>query len=894
VTIDIVGPPRLARLLVTWTTPSRYRQEVLGDLDEQFLARAGRVGMDRARRWYWSQAIRSVAPSIGVRLWRGGRGTETKIDLREIRQSEYTTWAGEWTMGGWIRHAKLAVRSLARKPGFAILAILTLGLGIGANTAIFSVLYGSLLSPLPYADQDGLVYLSDGHENFGGAGVDQTIPNLLDMREGSRLLQSSAMFSYSTGNLASDEQPERVRVLLTSSELLSVLGMAPRLGRDFLPEDDVAGAEMVALISDGLWRRMFGADPGIVGRTVVIDAAPVRVVGITPPEFSFPATPELLMTLQHVGGDYHRANRNFNAVGRLAQGASVEALRAELQGIFDGLVEQYPDANGDGWYTWADPIDMFVLGRNRQSLYLLGGAVVLVLLIACVNVANLLLVRSEGRQRELAVRFAMGAGRAGLVPLFLSEGLVLSVLGGAAGILAAIVGIDLLVALYGGSLARAGEIELNGTVLTFSLAVSLLVGLIVGLAPLLRVRPQRLAEALKDGSRGSSLRSSRLGRALVVTEVALSLVLVAGAGLLMNSMWRLQEVDLGLADVDQMMTFRVTLPEASYEEGEPVVGFFDALARDLEGIPGVEAVGFVNRLPLLGGWNTRMSVWGDPEREANFVSYRPVTPGYFDALGVPLVSGRWLDAAEFADGATSVLINETLARRLFAGEDPIGQRVTEWVDGGMEVVGVVGDVRGGGPSRPTPPAFYFPFATFGGERAAAAIVRTSGDPHALVPEIRLAVERLDPQLPVYAVRTMKEVALARMGTRRFAMSLFGVFAGLALLLGAIGIYGVMSFSVAQRSRELGVRLALGAGRGSVLRMVMGEGVRLVVPGIVIGLGLALASSRLLGSLLFEVSAVDPKTYVAVSLVLMLVALGATYLPARRATRVDPLTSIRAD
>jgi predicted permease len=797
-------------------------------------------------------------------------------------------------MGGWIRHVRLAVRSLARKPGFALLAIVTLGLGIGANTAIFSVLYGSLLRPLPYSDVDRLVYLSDGHENFGGAGVDQTIPNLLDLREGSRLMQSSAMFTFTGGNLSTSEQPERVRVLLTSSELLSVLGVAPSLGRDLVPEDDLNGAERTVLISDALWRRSFGADPGVVGRTTIIDAAPVRIVGITPPGFSFPAAPDVFMTLQHVGGDYPRGNRNYNAVGRLAAGASVEALREELQGIFDGLVERYPDANGGGWYTWAAPIDEFVLGMNRRSLYLLSGAVVLVLLIACVNVANLLLVRSESRQRELAVRFALGAGRAGLVPHFISEGLVLSVLGGAIGVLAAIGGIDLLVALYGGSLARSEQIDLNGTVLFFSVGVSLIVGLVVGLVPLFRAQPQRLQASLKEGARGSSLRSSRLGRSLVMAEVALALVIVAGAGLLMNSMWRLQHVDLGLADTDEMLTFQLTLPEAKYEEGAPVVGFFDELSRELTSIPGVEAVGFVNRLPLLGGYNTRISVWGDPEREANFVSYRPVTPGYFDALGVPLLSGRWLDAAEYADGAESVLINETLARRLFAGADPIGQRIGSWVEGGMAVVGVVGDVKGGGPTRPAPPAFYFPFATFGGERAASAIVRTAGNPRALIPHVRQAVEQLDPQVPVYGIRTMEEVAVQRLGSRRFAMSLFGVFAGLALLLGAVGIYGVMSFSVTQRTRELGVRLALGASRGSVMRMVLSQSARLVGPGLALGLLLALAAARLLSSLLFEVSAVDPVTYLAVASVLAMVALGATFVPALRATRVDPLTSIRND
>jgi putative ABC transport system permease protein len=892
---DDAGPPLLAKLLLIWTTPVRYRIGVLGDVEEAFLLMAEEKSLDEACRWYWGQAIRSVAPALGMRLRRRGRTEETDFDLCEVGQSRHTTWAREWTMGAWMRHIRLAVRSLAKKPGFAALAIITLGLGIGANTAIFSVVYGSLLRALPYADVDRLVYLSDGHENFGGgAGVDQTIPNLLDLQAGSRLMQSSAFFSYSNSNLSADEQPERIRVLLTSSDLLRVLGVAPQRGRDFVQADDVAGAERSALITDAMWRRSFGADPDIIGRTAIIDAEPVRIVGVTPPDFSFPSTPDVLMTLQHVGGDYHRGNRNYNGIARLAPGATVEALRGELQGIFEGLVQQYPEENGDGWFTWADPIEDFVLGMNRQSLYLLSGAVLLVLLIACVNVANLLLVRAETRQREIAVRFALGAGRGGLLPHFLSEGLVLSVVGGAVGIVAAIGGIDLLVALYGGSLARAEEIEVNGTVLAFSLGVSLFVGLTVGLVPLLRAQPQRMFESLKNGDRGSSARDSRLGRSLVITEVALALVIVAGAGLLMNSMWRLQNVDLGLTDVDQMLTFQVSLPEAEYPSGDPVVGFYDALTEDLESIPGVEAVGFVNRLPLLGGTNTRISVWGDSEREANFVSFRPVTSGYFDALGVPLVSGRWLNAAEFADGTPNVLINETLARRLFEGEDPLGQRLSDWVEGGMPIVGVVGDVKGGGPTRPTPPAFYFPYAAFGGERAGAAIVRTAGPPETLIPHVRQAVERLDPRLPIYNIRTMADVAMERMGSRRFAMSLFGVFAGLSLLLGAIGIYGVMSFSVAKRSKELGVRLALGASRTSVMRLVLSQGFRLVAPGILIGLVLAVAAGRLLESLLFEVSALDPVTYLAVAFMLMLVGFVATGLPAFRATRVDPLTSIRDD
>jgi putative ABC transport system permease protein len=462
------------------------------------------------------------------------------------------------------------------------------------------------------------------------------------------------------------------------------------------------------------------------------------------------------------------------------------------------------------------------------------------------------------------------------------------------GVAAAFGGVDLLVGLYGGTLSRAEGIELNGVVLAFSLTLSVLVGLAMGIAPTLRATPSRVSHALRDGTRGSSLRGSGLGRALVVIQVALALVLVVGAGLLTKSMWRLQEIDLGLVDIDHMLTFQLTLPEAKYETGQPVVGFYETLATNLESLPGIEGVGFVNRLPLLGGFNARLSVWGEPERTLDFVSMRPVTRGYFDALGMRLVSGRLPTEGEYTDGTPVAVVNETLARRLFAGEDPVGRGITDWVEGGLPIVGVVGDVRGAGPTRPAPPALYFPFAAFGGVQAASGIVKTTGEPGPFAARIREAVRTMDPAIPAYRIRTMRELVLERFGNRRFARSLFGVFAGLALLLGSVGIYGVMSYSVAQRSRELGVRMALGAGRSKVMRMVLREGIGLVGPGVAIGLVLSLGAARLLGDLLFEVSAVDPGTYLVVALVLVVVAVGATLGPALRATGTDPLRSMRTE
>jgi predicted permease len=865
--------------------------DVAEGLDELYRERVRRDGVGSARRWYWRQVA-----GFGLR-W---RHFTTRMDSNRYG-------GGGMGMGTetWRRAIGLAVRSLTRAPGLAVVAVLTLALGIGANTAIFSVIRGSLLRPLPYADPDGLLGLSDGHPNFGGGGTNQSIPNLMDLRDGSRLLSSVAMYRVLSGNLSTDDGAERVPVLYTSHEMLGTLGVAPARGRDFLAGDDLADAESALILGDAFWRSHFGGDPDVVGRAITMNARTTRIVGILPPSFTFPGDPQVVMAMQHVGAGLRRGSRGYNGIARMAPGADLEGVRAELTGIFAGLREAYPEENGD-WLTQAEPLADLAAGRNARSLYLLGGAVALVLLIAVVNVANLLLVRAETRQRELAVRFSLGARRAALLSQFVSEGLVLAIIGGALGVLAALWGVDLLLALYADALPRASEVRVDAGVLGFALAVTVVVGVLVGLVPLLRVHPDRLHEVLKDGARGASHRGSTLGRVLVVGEVALAVLVVAGAGLLANSMWRLQQVDLGVADAERVMTFRMSLPGAAYDGDGAIPAFTDELGARLAALPGVEAVGFVNRLPLLGGDNTTMSVYGEPERSADFVSSRLITPGYFDAVGVPLLAGRWLGPEEYRGPTTSVVINRTLARQLFGTEEAVGRRIASFLtrDGdGLTVVGVSGDIAGGRPDRPAPPAFYYPataaLAVWGSLPASeqwfvGALVKTAGDPHGSLAAFRAAVASVDPALPIYQPATLGEIARDRLGIRRFAMSLFGVFAGLALLLGAVGIYGVMSFTVAQRAPEMGMRLALGASRGSVLRMVLAHGARMTAPGVAIGIVAALASARVLGNLLFEVSPLDPWTYGIVAAVLGLVSLGATLLPAVRATRADPLASIRSE
>jgi predicted permease len=796
-------------------------------------------------------------------------------------------------MADWIRELKLAVRSLAGRPGFTLLAIATLALGIGANTAIFSVIHGSLLQPLPYADPDRLVWLSDGHESFGGSGCNQSVPNLMDLREGSKLLESSAIYTYGNVNLATEENPYRARVLTTSSEMLGVLGLPPQLGRDLIPADDHADSPRVAILTDELWRNHLAADPDIVNRTITIDSEPVQVVGVASAKLRFPGDPRIILPLQHIGADLPRGSRNYNAIGRLAKGAGLDELRAELQGIFSGLAQEYPQQNED-WFAYADPVRTWVTGRSRRPLLLLAGGVGLVLLIACVNVANLLIVRAESRRRELAIRCALGGSRAALLSHFVSEGLVLSLIGGALGVAGASWGVDLLVALFGGSLQRVNQISLNGTVLGAALATSLLVGVLVGLIPLLRTRSDRLQSLLNEGARGFSARASRLGKALVVGEIALAVLIVTGAGLLTHSLWRMQQVELGVSDVDSVLTFNISLPEAKYQDEAAINRFHDQLIAELQPVAGIRSVGLVNRLPLLGGSNiTNFPSRVDPDRVSHFVSFRSVSPGYFDAVGVPLVAGRWLNTSEYANNEIgSILVNETLARELFQqGENPVGQLVgPDWAEDGLLVVGVVGDIVGGNPMRPAPPAFYFPILA-NLDLSVSVIVRSTGDPYSLLPTIRQIVRRLDPEVPIFAERTLEEIARNRLGTSRFAQSLFGIFAALALLLGGVGINGVMSFEVSRRTRELGVRLALGASHGTLLRMVLGQAAMLTLPGVMLGLVAAWTAGSLIGGLLYEVSPLDPLTYGAVALVLAVVSLGAAYPPALRATRLDPIKSL---
>jgi predicted permease len=799
-------------------------------------------------------------------------------------------------MEGWMGHLKIAARSLGKRPGFVLTTIITLGLGIGATTAIFSVINGSLLRPLPFPESDRIVWLSEWWKDQSiPGGSSMNAANFADLRASVRSLDRMTPYTSTSANLSGADRPERVRALAVGHEFFAALGIRPFVGRDFLEEDDREGAPDVVILSYELWRDRFGADRAVVGEAILLNATPHTVIGVLSEGMEFPRLPRLFVPMRFEGQEHGRGGRQLNGIARLAPGIELETARDELMTAYARLEEAYPDEN-ENWSAWADPLkDLAIRRSERRSLQLLGWSVVIVLLIATVNVANLLLVRAETRQRELAVRVALGAGRTRLLPHFISEGLLLSVGGGALGVLMGYSGMQGIKAAYGSMLPRADEIALDGTVLAFALAVSLGVGLLVGLIPAARTNLQDLQRDLKEGARGPAPGGSRLLQSLVVGELALAVVLLATAGLLVNSFYRVARIDVGIRAPEEVLVAQLSLPRGRYEERASRVAFFEELLAEIETIPGTVSAGITTRLPLFGGNNfTRVPVIGDPDRFANFVEWRVVTPGFFDAVGIRLEEGRMLGPEDMAaDTLRTILITRELSKRLFAEESALGRRIDVFGDSvGMEVVGVVSDLRDLGHERPAPPGVYAALSPATAQGTGILLARMEGPPLQAISAVRQITTRLDADLPLYGTRTLEDVVAQRLGGRRFSIALLLAFSALAVLLGAVGIYGVMSYSVTQRTREMGVRMALGAHRIDVVRLVLRHGVRLTVLGLFLGLAGAVGATRLIESQLYEVDAADPLTYTAVALLLGAVAVIASYMPARKASRTDPLEALR--
>ncbi|MEW5927741.1 MAG: ABC transporter permease [Gemmatimonadota bacterium] len=827
-----------------------------------------------------------------------------EIGRRRVRRNRRSEW---WSDLG--KDVRYAWRGLLGAPGFAGVAVLTLALGIGAATSIFSVVDAVLLRPLGLAEPERLVTIREWRPESGEAprGRPGTVSpaNFFDWREQAKSFASMAYFVQWPLNLTGDGPPQEAQVQLASANLFETLGVKPLLGRTFRPgEDDPGGEAMafgdVAVLDHGLWQSRYGGDPAIIGKTIRIDGEPVTVVGVMGPDFRvLNQRPDLWIPLGITPGNRTTMGRFMTAVGRLGPGVTHERASAELDQVALRLEAAYPGFN-TGFRVWTLPLREEVVGDVRPALLVLLGAVAMLLLIACTNVANLLLGRASARRQEIAVRLSLGATRGRLVRQLLTESLVLALVGGMLGIAAAALGTRALVRSLPQSvqLPRLDMVSLDARVLAFALAVTLLTGMLFGLAPALAATRTDLQGTLRDATRTATggAAAVRLRSTLVVLEVGLALMLLVGAGLLLRSFQKLQAVDTGM-QAEGVLTLRMSLGSDAYSTDEAVQGFMQRLVPALEGLPGVQAVGSIQFLPLSGAKSATSAWRGDRPKPATGqerpADIRAVGGDYFRAQGVRLLRGRVFDARDAAGSTPVVVINEALAREQFPGEDPVGRRlVYDWgEDFDTEIVGVVADVRETSLTDAPAPAFYRPFTQFP-DGNLNVVVRAAGDPAALAGAVRAQVRELDPNLPVASVQTMESVLADAAARQRLSSYLLAGFAGVALLLAAIGLYGIISYGVAQRRGEIGVRVALGADRRNILRLIVGQGMALTAAGLALGLVGAFALTRLLRSLLFGVTATDPATYLAVPLILAAVALAASWLPASRAARVDPATALR--
>lgn len=804
-----------------------------------------------------------------------------------------------------LQDLRYAARTLARTPGFTAVAVATLALGIGATTAIWSLVDAVLLRPLPFSEPDRLaaVWMTGGQ---GGERYPMSEADLRDWRARNRAFAQVSAFVETRFALTGEGEPELLSGAWVTSNFFATLGVRPLLGRAPLPEDDRPAAEAAVVLSHGFWRRRFAADPRVVGRTVALDGSRLTVLGVMPPEVAFPPGsygPVELWTVLKDAPPPRRGPYYLNGVARLAPGVTLEGARAELAVIGRAIERDNPLSNAGARFA-AAPLADDLVGNVRPALLVLLGAVGFVLLIAAANVANLLLVRAAGREREMAVRAALGAGRRRIARQLLTESVLLAAAGAAAGLLLAWWGVELLPRFAPAALPRLDGVALDGRVLGFTALLTLATGLLFGLAPALQGSRRDLHAGLKEGGRsGDSPGRQRLRRLVVASEVAAALVLLVGAGLLLASYWRLQGTSAGIRP-EGVWTTQVELPSARYEEDRQVIAFYRELLARIEALPGVRSAGVGISLPphmltMTDGF-TPEGHTVPPGRSAPLAVLDFVSPGYFQTLGVPLLAGRPFGPADREEAPGVVIVNRTLARRHFP-QGAVGRRLKiggpERPDNAwLEIVGVVADVKYGGLAAPAEPAYYLPTGQLA-SHGMRLVVRADGRDAAaagLAARVRQTVRGLDRDLPVEAVRPLPGLVAESIAAPRLRTQLIGAFGALALVLAAIGIYGVLAYTVAQRTREVGIRMALGAGRGGVTRLVLGEMLGVVLGGLAVGLAAAFALTRLLRGLLFEIAPTDPRIFVGVPLLLAVCALLAAYLPARRAARVEPVVALRSE
>jgi predicted permease len=871
------------------------RNEVETELDEEL-----RFHFDREVQKYIARGMSQEQARRTARMAFGGHN-QVKEDCREARGTSFI----ELTLDD----AKYAMRQLIANPTFSIVMILTLALSIGANSAIFSVINGVLLKRLPYPEPDRLVRLFLSSNEFPKFPLNPW--DFLDFRARNHSFEAIAAFTRGDVQLSGEGEPAKLNGFGITSGYFRVLGLHPELGREFDFQAEIPGNGLQAIISDRLWRTRYDADPNIIGRKLTINMQPFTVIGVMPAGTEHPGNEyhsvaygesvDVWWPFSFGGNSSQRGSHFIEGIGRLKPGVSADRALAEMNAIMAELGREHPDGDS-GWKVLVIPLYNEVVGASRQMLLVLLGAVGIVLLIACANAANLLMARASARQREIAVRLAMGAPRLRVVRQLLTESLLLSCLGGALGLLFAFAGVRALVALLPADFPRANDIHLSWPVLLFTLAVSVATGILFGLAPAMQASRTDPKEGLQKASRGTTAgkHQNRLRSALVMAEVGLASVLLIGAGLMLQTLLNLIHLDPGFKQ-DHLLTATISLPRAQYKAEEQIASFYERLTTSLSALPGVESAGAGSDLPWTGyDENTGLTVEGKKPLpgEGFHARYHMATPGYFKAMGIPLLQGRFFTTADQKQSTPIVVINHAMAQKYWPGVDAVGKRMSfhddpktdsDW----LRIVGVVGDVKDQPNSPAAEPACWWP-ENQAPQPDMSVAIRTSSDPRQVIDELRQAVRQLDPGLAVADIKLMNEVADSSISTPRFIFALVGLFAGLAILLAAIGAYGVISYTVGQRASEFGLRVALGAQRRDLLQMVLAQSAKLAIPGALIGVILAMSLSRVVRGLVYQVSPTDPVIITAVVLLVLFIALLASYIPARRAAATDPMTSLRTE
>jgi putative ABC transport system permease protein len=873
-----------------------------------------KAGLRTFRFWLW--LIRVIGVIVPRRLRAGWRQEwEAELRYREKLLAEWDKldWRSKldllWHSLGafadalWLQPKRLedemfqdlryGVRMMFKHKGFTAVAAFTLMLGIGANTAIFSVVNAALLRPLPFPEPERIVWLRESHPPTNVPQSSVRFPVFLNWRSQNQSFAQMAAYREDGFNVQAGDEPKRLNGARVTVDFFATLGAQPTMGRAFLPAEDAPGGERAVILSNALWRQSFGGDPQLVGRQLKVDGQAYTIVGVMSPGFSFPGNDTELWLPFALDSKSDRGGHNLRVLGRLKPGATLKQARADMETIAVRLDQAYPDTN-KGWRVFMQPLSETISGRVRQPLYLLLAAVLFVLLIGCANVANLLLSRNAARERELAIRAALGAGRWRIVRQLLTESLLLALLGGAGALLFAAWGVEALKTLGPRDIPRLNEAALDLPVLGFTLVVALLTGLIFGMAPAWQHSRLNMNTVLKDGARMAGAGARRLRQLLAVFEIAFALLLLIGAGLMLKSFARLQEVAPGF-DARGGLTMEINLAQAKYAQPEQRAAFLQQMLEGLKTLPGVEFAGATHRLPLRGNSARGFQIEGRPAPDQSIpVNWRSISPDYFHAMGAPIVAGRTFNEEEAWQKPDAVIINQALQRRYWPDENPLGKRIkfggaadSPWVT----VVGVAADVKESGLNADTEAGLYLPYV-MAPSTAMTLVLRTGPEPLSLAAAASAAIRRVDSEQAVSKISTLEQLLSETVAQPRFNTGLLGLFALLALLLAAVGIYGVMAYTVASRTQEIGLRMAMGAQARDVLMLMVGQGMRLVAFGLALGLLAALGLTRWLKTFLFGVEATDPLTYAVIAALLAAVALLACYIPARRAAKVDPLVALR--